>query len=1161
MIERIIEYSAQNRFMVFLFVTILTFIGLWAMRNVPLDAIPDLSDVQVIIFTEWKGRSPNLVEDQITYPIVTAMLAAPKSTVVRGYSFFGLSFVYVLFEDGTDIYWARSRVLEYLSGIMTQLPPGVQPVLGPDATGVGWGFEYALVDKTGQNDLQQLRAFQDWYLRYWLQSVDGVAEVATVGGFEKQYQVDLDPNKLLAYNLPLKKVIAAIRRSNADVGGRTVEMAGREYFVRGRGYIQKVEDLENVVLGTTEHGTPIFLRDVAKVHLGPELRRGIAELDGQGEVVGGIVVVRFGENVLKVIERVKKKLEEVKPSLPPGVEVVVTYDRSDLIHRSIETLKEKLIEESLIVSLVVILFLFHFRSALVAIVVLPIAVVISFIPMYAQKLTSNIMSLGGIAIAIGAMVDAAVVLIENAHKKSEHEPHDLEEQPDGTWRCPRKPEHVYPHGGECPVCRQEIIIQAAKEVGKPLFFSLLIITVSFLPVFTLEQQEGRLFKPLAYTKTYCMFFASLLSITLAPALMVLLIRGKIVHENEHPVSRRLQRWYYPWVSALMRRRPLSIAIAVLVVVSCLPIYRKIGHEFMPPLNEGDMLYMPTTLPGISITEAGKILQVQDKIIKQFPEVDVVFGKVGRARTSTDPAPLSMVETNIILHRDPQKWLQVPIKRWYSSWAPEPLKKILRLLWPEERPRTWEELVEALDAACKFPGWTNAWTMPIKTRIDMLTTGIRTPIGIKIYGPQLDEIQRLGEQLENIISRVPGTRSVYAERVTGGYFIDFLPQREEAARYGLTVEDVEDIVMTAIGGMVIDSTVEGRERYTINVRYARELRDDLEKLRRVLVSTPTGAQIPITQVADIRVTTGPPVVKDEDGQLTGWVYVDVTGRDIGGYVAEAKKAVAEQLDLPPGYTLKWAGQYEFMQRVAQRLKLVVPITLAIIVVMLFMNFGSLAQTFIVLLSVPFALTGSIWILYLLKYNLSIAVWVGMIALAGLAAETGVVMIVYLDEAFEMFKARGLMRHQYDLFAAITYGAVQRVRPKLMTVACILMGLLPIMWSHGAGADVMKRIAAPMVGGVITSSILTLEIVPAIYSLWRQRQVRWIRPRRRPSEPILYYCPLHPEVVSERHGQCPHCGMYLQERLEEAALVEEEEALAEAERELEEWLEKGENDETA
>lgn len=1066
MIERLIEFSARNRFLVILLSVFALLGGVWAIRNVPLDAIPDLSDVQVIVFTEWKGRSPGLVEDQITYPIVSAMLSAPKATVVRGYSFFGLSFVYVLFEDGTDIYWARSRVLEYLSSIQGSLPEDVTPRIGPDATGVGWGFQYALVDRTGQTNLQQMRSFQDYYLRYWLQSVEGVSEVAAVGGFEKQYQITLDPNRLSSFNLPVSQIVKAVQASNMDVGGRTLEFGGREYFIRGRGYVGSVEDLEKVVVKTAPGGVPVLLRDVASVQVGPDLRRGIAELNGEGEVVGGIVVVRFGENVLQVIDRVKERLAEVEPALPPGVEVVTVYDRSDLISRAVDNLKKTLIEESLIVALVIIVFLLHFRSALVAIIVLPVAVIISFIPFKLLGLSSNIMSLGGIAIAIGAMVDAACVLIENAHKHLENAPPDADRVP--------------------------IIIEAAKQVGKPIFFSLLVITISFLPVFTLEAQEGRMFKPLAYTKTLAMFFAAILSVTLAPALMVLLInKGKIWREEEHPISRRLHRWYYPWVSALMRRRVLSISIAVIAVISSIPIFYRLGSEFMPPLNEGDMLYMPTTLPGISITEAAQALQVQDEIIKQFPEVQTVFGKVGRARTPTDPAPLSMVETTILL-KPQDEWRMVDRQRWYSSWAPEPLKRVLRFIWPEQRRLRWDELANELDHAMSMPGWTNSWTMPIKTRIDMLTTGIRTPVGIKVYGADLEVIQDIGTRLERILSDIPGTRSVFAERVTGGYFIDFTPDRAAAARYGLTVDDVNHIVETAIGGMNIATTVEGRERYSINVRYGRELRDDLEKLKRVLVPTPSGAQIPIIQLADLEVTTGPPMIKNEDGSLTGWVYVDIDtqARDIGGYVEEARAAVAEELNVPSGYYLRWTGQYEFMLRIRERLQVVVPLTLLLIIVMLYINFGSLGQTFIVLLSVPFAITGSIWALYLLDYNLSIAVWVGIIALAGVATETGVMMLVYLEEAFHDFKRRGQMNNQHDLFHAITYGAVQRVRPKLMTVTTTILGLVPIMLSHGTGSEIMQRIAAPMIGGLVSSTILTLEIIPAIYSIYRQKDVQWV-----------------------------------------------------------------------
>ena len=1137
MIEKIIEFSARNQFVIFLLVAFLVVAGIWAVRQVPLDAIPDLTDTQVIIFTEWMGRSPNLVEDQVTYPIVSAMLSAPRVKVVRGYSMFGMSFVYVIFRDGTDVYWARSRVLEYLSQLQGKFPPGVAPQLGPDATGVGWVYEYALVDDSGKHDLAELRAFQDWHLRYWLASVPGVAEVASVGGFEKQYQVDLDPNRLLAYNLPISEVIAAIRAGNNDVGGRSLEMTGKEYVVRGRGYVTSTRELEQVVVGRRPDGTPLLLGDVAAIHLGPEMRRGLTELDGQGEVVGGLVVMRYGENALNVIRRVKAKIKEIEPGLPEGVRMVPTYDRSALIERSIATLRRTLIEEAIIVSLVIIIFLLHVPSALRAIITLPIAVLLAFIPMRLMGLTANIMSLGGIAIAIGAMVDEAVVMIENVHKKLEHAPPDAD--------------------------RKELIIEACKEIGRPLFFALMVITVSFLPVFTLEAQEGRLFKPLAYTKTFSMFAAALLSITLAPALMVLLAPRHIVPENRHPVSRRLQRVYYPWMNALMRRRFLSISLAVIVVASCIPIFYRLGAEFMPPLNERDILYMPTTLPGVSITQAGALLQVQDKLIKEFPEVERVFGKSGKAQTSTDPAPLDMMETTILLKPEAE-WRTVHRHRWYSGWAPEPLKRALRRVWPEETTMTWEELRDRLDERLRLPGVTNAWTMPIKARIDMLTTGIRTPVGIKVFGPDLNEIEKIGQHVEMALKDVPGTRSVFAERTTGGYYVDIIPRREEAARYGLSVQQVQEIVETAVGGTPISTTIEGPERFTINVRYARELRDDLDRLGRMLVPLPAsgsgmgsaggggstgasgggmgasggtqsgdtgsdamsgaqamptgfaqsptastggpggvpewsrgygapalGAAVPLRQLADIVVSTGPPMIKDEGASLTGWVYVDVAGRDIGGYVEEAKRVVADHVKLPSGYYLSWTGQYEFMQRIRQRLMIVVPITLLIIVVMLYLNSGSVASTAIVLLSVPFALTGSVWVLYLLHYNLSIAVWVGMIALAGLAAETGVVMLVYLDEAYNRYQAEGRMNTQHDLFHAITEGAVQRVRPKLMTVMCILMGLLPLMWAHGSGADVMRRIAAPMIGGVITSSILTLEIVPAIYSLWRGRSVRWVR----------------------------------------------------------------------
>jgi Cu(I)/Ag(I) efflux system membrane protein CusA/SilA len=917
-----------------------------------------------------------------------------------------------------------------------RLPQGVTPVLGSDATGVGWVFQYALVDEAAKYDLAQLRSLQDWHLRYQLASVEGVAEVASLGGFVKQYQVNLDPNKLSAYRLPVKAIVDAVRMSNNDVGGRSIELSGTEYMVRGVGYIRSVRDLETVSVGMN-NGTPILLRDISQISLGPDMRRGIAELDGKGAVVGGIVVMRYGENALKVIDRVKEKLQEIAPSLPPGIKIVTTYDRSDLIHRSIATLKEKLIEEFVIVSVVSLIFLFHVRSALVAILTLPIAILLSFISMYYLRVTSNIMSLGGIAIAIGAMVDAAIVMVENAHKRLER------------WEAEGK------QGS-----RTDIIVEAAKEVGKPLFYSLLIITVSFLPVFTLEAQEGRLFSPLAFTKTFAMFFASFLSITLAPVLMVLLIRGKIHSEAKNPVSRFLIALYNPVVRAVLRFKKTTVGVAALVLLFTIPAFNRLGSEFMPPLNEGMIFYMPTTLPGISVTQAGRLLQLQDRILMTFPEVERVFGKAGRAETPTDPAPFSMMETTVTLK---------PESQWRKGM-------------------TWEKLVAEMDQALRLPGVANAWTMPIKNRIDMLSTGIRTPVGVKIFGPDLKIIEEIGKQLETVLQPVPGTRTVFAERVTAGYYLDIKIRREEVARYGLMIGDVEMLIESAIGGESISTTVEGRERYPINLRYAREFRDDVEKLRRVLVPTMNGAQVPLGHLANIQLATGPAMIKNEEGQLVGYVTVDMAGRDIGGYVEEAKRVVAEKIKLPQGYTLAWSGQYEYMQRAQERLIYVVPLTILIIFILLYLNFQSVAKTLIVLLSVPFSLVGSIWLLYFLDYNLSIAVWVGIIALAGVAAETGVVMIVYLDEVYERRLREGSMSSERNLYEAIIEGAVQRVRPKMMTVAAIIAGLLPIMWSHGAGADVMKRIAAPMIGGMVTSTILTLAVIPAIYALWREKQIK-------------------------------------------------------------------------
>jgi len=1034
MIERIIQWSADNKFLVYLATFFAIAWGVWAVYNTPLDAIPDLSDVQVIVYAEWPERSPTLVEDQVTYPIVTTLLSAPRAKVVRGYSFFGYSFVYVIFDDGTDIYWARSRVLEYMQGVLGKLPEGVTPQLGPDATGVGWAFEYALVDRSGGHDLSQLRTLQDWYVRYWLASVPGVAEVAPVGGYVKQYQVVIDPNTLLAYNLPLSHVIEAIRRSNNDTGGRVVEFTGREYMVRGLGYIQNVSDVEMVPVGTNERGTPIYVRDIGRVHLGPDIRRGVAELNGEGDVVGGIVVVRYGVNALAVIERVKEKIEQIKKSLPEGVELVPVYDRSELILRSIDNLKEKLLEEMVIVSLVCIVFLFHFRSALVIIITLPIAILLSLVSMYYIGLNSNIMSLGGIAIAIGAMVDAAIIMVENAHKHLE------------VWEAEGK-----------VGSRSGIILEAAKEVGRSIFFALLVITISFLPVFTLEAQEGRLFKPLAYTKTFAMFFAAVLAITLGPCLMVLLIRGKIAPEHKNPVSRFLIWAYQPFVHLVLKYRKTTLVLALLAMASTVPVFMKLGSEFMPPLYEGTLLYMPTGLPGMSITQVQQVMQVQDKILLRFPEVESVFGKAGRSTSPTDPAPLEMIETTVVLKPE-------------SEWRPG---------------MTPEKLINEMDQALKIPGVSNAWTMPIRARIDMLTTGIRTNVGIKVLGPDLNQIQPIGEQIEQVLKDVPGTRNIYAERVVDGYYLDFKIDRQQAARYGLTTSDVEEVIETAIGGRNVTTTIEGRERFPVNVRYFRELRDEPQNLERVLVPTPTGALVPLTQLARIYFSTGPTLIRSEGAELVGYVYVDVAGRDLGGYVNEAKQVVQENVQLPSGYHLVWSGQYEYLLRAKERLKYVIPLTLFIIFVLLYMSTHSVTKVFIVFLAVPFSLIGAFWLIYLLGYNLSIAVAVGLIALAGVDAETGVVMLLYLDLAYHKWKDKGRIKSEKDLEEAVIEGAVKRVRPKMMTVLAILMGLLPIMWGTGAGSDVMKRIAAPMVGGVVTSFILELLIYPVIFTIWKWR----------------------------------------------------------------------------
>lgn len=1043
MVERIIEFSARNRFIVFLFVFGLAAAGLWAMKSTPVDAIPDLSDTQVIIYSKWPGRSPDLVEDQITYPIVTALLSAPKVTVVRGFSDFGFSYVYVLFKDGTDIYWARSRVLEYMNQLAGRIPDGVMPQLGPDATSVGWVFEYALIDETGKHDLAELRSFQDWYLRYWLLSVDGVAEVAGVGGFVRQYQINLDPTKVLAYKLSLPNIVETVRQSNNDVGGRIVEFSGIEYMIRGRGYIKSVGDIEKIAVGVDPNGTPILLREVATVRLGPDMRRGLVELDGKGEVVGGIVIMRFGENALAVIERIKEKLKELEPSMPQGVKVVSTYDRSDLIRESIETAAENLVEELIVVSVLIVGFLLHFRSALLPIVTLPLAVLISFIPMYFMGIGMNIMSIGGIIVAIGDMVDAAIVMVDNAHKR-------LEE-----WE----------QGGRVGD-RTQVLIDSAKEVGPAIFASLLVIAIAFMPVFTLEEQEGRLFKPLAWTKNLAIAMSAFLAITMIPALLALLVRGKIITEQRHPVSRLLQLLYAPVLRLALRFRAIVVVLAIGLTATIIPAFQRMGTEFMPPLYEGTILYMPTTLPGISITEASMLLQQLDRKLKAFPEVEWVFGKAGRADTSTDPAPFSMIETVVGLK---------PKGQWRPGLS-------------------YEGLVDEMDRAVQVPGVINAWTMPIKARTDMLTTGVRTPVGIKIFGPDLKQIEEIGKHLEMVLKEVPGTRSVYAERVSGGYFLDFDINRDEIARYGLMAMDVGRIIETAIGGENIDTTIEGRERYPINVRYLRELRDDPEKLRRVLVTTPTGAQVPIAQLATLRFLQGPPMIRDEDGMLAGYVFVDMGGRDVGGYVDDLKRVVREKVTLPPGYTIAWSGQYEFMQRVRERLTIFVPLTIAIIFVLFYFTFRSVAETSMVMLGVPLSLVGGMWYMVWLGYNMSIAVWVGIIALAGVAAETSAVMLAYLDEACKRRRAAGRLRTREDLIETVHQGAVERIRPMAMAGLANILGLIPVMWATGTGADVMKRLAAPMVGGVFSAMILTLFVIPSVYVMWwwwkeqRQNHVR-------------------------------------------------------------------------
>jgi len=1079
MMNRIIDFSDKNRFLIFLFVAVAIVLGWTAMRNTKLDAIPDLSDTQVIVYAKW-DRSPDIMEDQVSYPIASALLGLPKVKDIRAFSDFGFSYIYIIFDEGTDIYWARSRTLEYLNSVTPRLPKGVSVELAKDVTSVGWVYEYALVDTTGKYSIDQLRSYQDWYLRYALQTVPGVAEVAPIGGFVRQYQVNVDPNKLLAYKIPINAVSDAIQKSNNDVGGRLVEFTGREYMVRGRGYIRSLDDIsKTVIMVNAQTGTPVLVGDVATVTFGPDMRRGVAELDGKGEVVGGVVIMRYGENAEKVIERTKEKLNDLKSTLPPGVKLVTTYDRSELIDRAVDNLRHTLIEELLIVSLVIMIFLWDLRSAIVPIITIPVTVILAFIPMQWMGMTANIMSLGGIAVAIGALVDASVVMVEQTHKKLEH------------WEAEGRPGPSH-----------AVVIAAVKEVGGPSFFALLVIAVGFLPVFTLEGQEGRLFKPLAFTKNFSMAIAAILAVTLAPAAMRFLFSrmdgfvfrprwlakivnaifvGKIHSEENHPISRPMMKVYHPVVEFVLDHKWLTICGALLVMGLSIPVYFKLGSEFMPPLDEGTLLYMPSTLPGISVTEAERVLETQDKIIRAFPEVERVFGKAGRAESSTDPAPFSMMETTIVL-KPQDEWPK--IDRWYSKSAPPRLQAILRRFWPDHK--STQELIYGpggLNEALQIPGISNAWTMPIKARTDMLTTGIRTPLGIKVLGSDLAQIQQVGEQIETALKDVPGTTSVFAERTSGGYFLDFDLKRDALARYGLTIDDAESVLMSAIGGDQVSTTVEGRERYSVNVRYLRDYRSDVDALERVLVATPSGAQIPLGQIADIRMRTGPGMIRDENGRLSGYVYVDVSGRDIGSYVRDAKKAVADKVKVPSGYELVWSGQYEFMERVAQRLKLVVPITLFIVFLLLYFNTGSAIKTMIILLAVPFSAIGAIWFLYLLHYNMSIAVWVGLIALLGVDAETAVFMLLYLDLAYHDALNNGGIHSWDDLREAIVHGAVKRLRPKVMTVSCMLFGLLPIMWSTGSGADVMKRIAAPMLGGIITSFLMELVVYPPIFAIWK------------------------------------------------------------------------------
>lgn len=1075
MINRIIDYSVNNRFLLFVLIAMGCVAGWWSMQRIALDAIPDLSDTQVIIYSRW-DRSPDIIEDQVTYPIVSSMLGAPRVKAVRGFSDFGYSYVYVIFEDGTDIYWARSRTLEYLSSVLPGLPDGVRTELGPDATGLGWVFQYALVDKSGNHGLDRMRAYQDWYLRYYLKSVPGVAEVAPIGGFEKQYQVNVDPNRLQTYSISIRQVVDAIRGGNIEVGGRLVEFGGTEYMVRGRGYARSLRDFENILLALSDDGTPIRVRDIGEVTLGPEIRRGVSDLDGTGEVVSGIVVMRQGQNALEVIERVKAKLKEIESGLPEGVKVLTVYDRSDLILRSIENIKRTLIEIMITVSFIILIFLRHIPSAMIPVITIPIAVLFSFIPLRALGVTANIMSLGGIAIAIGAMVDASIVVVEQSHKRLEQ------------WEREGR--------GEDP---REVVLGAIKEVAGPSFYALLVIAVAFIPVLALEAQEGRLFKPLAYTKNLSMIIAAFLAITLDPALRLSLMHfkqfdfrpgwlsrtanivfvGKIHPEDKHPISRFLVRVYQPAAEWALRWKWSVIGGAFVLVIMTVPIYNKIGWEFMPPLDEGALMYMPSTMPGISIAEAQRLLQATDRIIRDFPEVERVMGKAGRAETSTDPAPLSMIETVITL-KPTSEWRRVDT--WYSSWAPEWVKGLFRHITPDHISR--EQLEREMNKALTIPGLANGWTMPIKGRIDMLSTGIRTPVGLKISGADLGEIEEIGAKIESLLPSVKGTRSAFAERTASGYFLDFIWDREQLALAGLSLEEAQAAVQNAIGGENVTTKIEGRERFPVNVRYMRDFRSGIAALERVLVPAAGGrTQIPISQLAEVRFTTGPSMIRNEDGLLTGYVYVDIEGRDIGSYIEEARALILREVKLPPGYAVSWSGQYEAMARIRERLSIVIPVTLGLVFVLLYLNTKSIPKTLIVLLAVPFSAIGAIWLLYLLGYNMSIAVCVGLIALLGVDAETGVFMLLYLDLAYEKAGKEGRLNSLAGLRSAIMEGAVRRIRPKFMTVSTMAVGLIPIMWSIGTGSDVMKRIAAPMIGGIFTSFILELLVYPAIYEAWK------------------------------------------------------------------------------